>query len=81
MGRDNRSHISWSRRGRRTFKPACDFFNFFRPAFFGQNYCADECFASSTTGLSAAMVAGGSPPVLRNTIAAQLFPSRRFRQK
>jgi butyryl-CoA dehydrogenase len=29
----------------------------------------------------AAMVAGGSPPVLRNTIAAQLFPSRRFRQK
>jgi butyryl-CoA dehydrogenase len=29
----------------------------------------------------AAMVAGGSPPVLRNSIAAQLFPSRRFRQK
>jgi butyryl-CoA dehydrogenase len=29
----------------------------------------------------AAMVAGGSPPVLRNTIAAQLFPPRRFRQK
>jgi hypothetical protein len=27
------------------------------------------------------MVAGGSPPVLRNAIAAQLFPSRRFRQK
>jgi butyryl-CoA dehydrogenase len=29
----------------------------------------------------AAMVAGGSPPVLRNTIAAQLFPPHRFRQK
>lgn len=29
----------------------------------------------------AAMVAGGSPPVLRNTIAAQLFPEHRFRQK
>jgi butyryl-CoA dehydrogenase len=28
----------------------------------------------------AAIVAGGSPPVLRNTIAAQLFPHRRFPQ-
>jgi butyryl-CoA dehydrogenase len=28
----------------------------------------------------AAMVAGGSPPVLRNAIASQLFPARRFRQ-
>jgi butyryl-CoA dehydrogenase len=28
----------------------------------------------------AALVAGGSPPVLRNAIAAQLFPERRFRQ-
>ncbi|PBC52117.1 isovaleryl-CoA dehydrogenase [Rhodococcus sp. ACS1] len=28
----------------------------------------------------AAMVAGGSPPVLRNAIAAQLFPGHRFRQ-
>jgi butyryl-CoA dehydrogenase len=28
----------------------------------------------------AAMVAGGSPPVLRNAIASQLFPHRRFRQ-
>jgi len=28
----------------------------------------------------AAMVAGGSPPVLRNAIAAQLFPHRRFQQ-
>jgi butyryl-CoA dehydrogenase len=27
-----------------------------------------------------AMVAGGSPPVLRNAIAAQLFPDRRFKQ-
>jgi len=27
-----------------------------------------------------AMVAGGSPPVLRNAIAAQLFPERRFKQ-
>jgi butyryl-CoA dehydrogenase len=27
-----------------------------------------------------AMVAGGSPPVLRNAIASQLFPDRRFRQ-
>ncbi|MDV6271339.1 acyl-CoA dehydrogenase family protein [Rhodococcus globerulus] len=29
----------------------------------------------------AAMVAGGSPPVLRNAIASQLFPDRRFSQK
>jgi butyryl-CoA dehydrogenase len=28
----------------------------------------------------AAMVAGGSPPVLKNAIAAQLFPGRKFRQ-
>ncbi len=28
----------------------------------------------------AAMVAGGSPPVLKNAIAAQLFPKRKFRQ-
>jgi butyryl-CoA dehydrogenase len=28
----------------------------------------------------AAMVAGGSPPVLRNAIASQLFPDRRFSQ-
>jgi butyryl-CoA dehydrogenase len=27
----------------------------------------------------AAMVAGGSPPVLKNAIAAQLFPGRKFR--
>jgi butyryl-CoA dehydrogenase len=27
-----------------------------------------------------AMVAGGSPPVLRNAIASQLFPTRRFDQ-
>jgi hypothetical protein len=28
MGRDNSSHTHWSRKGRRTFKPLCDFFNF-----------------------------------------------------
>jgi hypothetical protein len=28
MGRDFRSHIDWSRKGGRTFKPAGDFFNF-----------------------------------------------------
>src|SRR6266404_9669574 len=26
MGRDNRSHICWSQKGRRTFKSPCDFF-------------------------------------------------------
>jgi butyryl-CoA dehydrogenase len=28
----------------------------------------------------AALVAGGSPPVLKNAIAAQLFPGHRFTQ-
>jgi hypothetical protein len=27
------------------------------------------------------MVAGGSPPILRNAIAAQIFPGRRFSQR
>jgi len=29
---------------------------------------------------STTMVAGGSPPVLRNAIASQLFPEHRFSQ-
>jgi butyryl-CoA dehydrogenase len=28
----------------------------------------------------AALVAGGSPPVLKNALAAQIFPEHRFRQ-
>jgi hypothetical protein len=33
MGRDFRSHIDWSRKGDRTFKPAGDFFHFLEGTF------------------------------------------------
>src|ERR1700687_5242379 len=36
MGRDNRSHIYWSRKGRRTFKCSCRFFNFLAGIFDGK---------------------------------------------
>jgi hypothetical protein len=36
MGRDYRSHTDWSRKGRRTFKRRCDFFNFWETGYFSR---------------------------------------------
>jgi len=59
MGRDNRSHAHLSPKGRPTFKPPCDFFNFLAGIFGTKNYCAAARLASPAADLSDAMVAAG----------------------
>jgi hypothetical protein len=57
MGRDNRSHTHWSSKGRRTFKPAGDFFNFLAGVFGTGNYGAAGRLASPAADLPDAIAA------------------------
>jgi hypothetical protein len=59
MGRDNRSHTHLSLRGGQTFKPSCDFFNFFGGGFFAENYCAPARLTSPEADFSDAIAAAG----------------------
>src|ERR1700680_1614519 len=61
LGRDNRSHMNWSRQGGGTFKRRCNFFNFLAGGSGAKNHCAAGLFVSPAADLSDAIAGAVSP--------------------